>query len=154
MTTSLADDVLYLLQRSCRRAISTSNINSVLAVLSVAINLVSNKYLEALQQKMREPNLGAKLFLGGTAVSKSGTEITTALNDMDVSVEDVLKLWHEVEEQCAEITPEILKEISESRNRGEKPENNMQMYILTCTFDMLCLLMFFFTLHISGVSYC
>ncbi|KAL9258620.1 Bystin-like protein [Drosera capensis] len=36
------------------------------------------------------------------------------------------------------ITREILKELSESRNRGEKSENDMQMYILTCTYDNLC----------------
>ncbi|GAB2300581.1 Golgi transport complex subunit 4 [Dionaea muscipula] len=105
LTTSMVDDVFYVLQSCCRRAISTSNINSVLAVLSGAINLLSNEYLEALQQKMREPNLGAKLFLGGVGVEKTGTEIATALNNMDVSAEYVLKLRHEIEEQCAELFP-------------------------------------------------
>ncbi|KAL9274145.1 Conserved oligomeric Golgi complex subunit 4-like protein [Drosera capensis] len=105
LTTSMVDDVFYLLQSCCRRAISTSNINSVLAVLSGASNLLSNEYLEALQQNMREPNLGAKLFLGGAGVAKTGAEIATALNNMDVSSEYVLKLRYEIEEQCAEIFP-------------------------------------------------
>lgn len=105
LTTSMVDDVFYVLQSCCRRAISTSNINSVLAVLSGAINLLSNEYQEALQQKMREPNLGAKLFLGGVSVQKTGIDIATALNNMDVSSEYVLKLRHEIEEQCAEIFP-------------------------------------------------
>ncbi|KAG9452153.1 hypothetical protein H6P81_005057 [Aristolochia fimbriata] len=103
LTTSMVDDVFYVLQSCCRRAISTSNINSVLAVLSASINLLSNEYHEALQQKMREPNLGAKLFLGGVGVQKTGTEIATALNNMDVSSEYVLKLKQEIEEQCAEV---------------------------------------------------
>lgn len=104
LTTSMVDDVFYVLQSCLRRAISTSNISSVIAVLSGASSLLSNEYHEALQQKMREPNLGAKLFLGGVGVQKTGTEITTALNNMDVSGEYVLKLKHEIEEQCAEVS--------------------------------------------------
>ncbi|KAI3853053.1 hypothetical protein MKX03_033076 [Papaver bracteatum] len=105
LTTSMVDDVFYVLQSCCRRAISTSSMNSVLAILSGAMNLLSNEYQEALQHKMREPNLGAKLFLGGVGVQKTGTEIATALNNMDVSGEYVLKLRHGIEEQCAEIFP-------------------------------------------------
>jgi hypothetical protein len=104
LTTSMVDDVFYVLQSCLRRAISTSNISSVVAVLSGASSLLSNEYHEALQQKMREPNLGARLFLGGVGVQKTGTEIATALNNMDVSSEYVLKLKHEIEEQCAEVS--------------------------------------------------
>ncbi|MCL7041635.1 hypothetical protein MKW94_009901 [Papaver nudicaule] len=105
LTTSMVDDAFYVLQSCCRRAISTSGMNSVLAILSGAMNLLSNEYQEALQHKMREPNLGAKLFLGGVGVQKTGTEIATALNNMDVSGEYVLKLRQGIEEQCAEIFP-------------------------------------------------
>ncbi|KAK7354864.1 hypothetical protein VNO80_20415 [Phaseolus coccineus] len=105
LTTSMVDDVFYVLQSCLRRAISTSNISSVVAVLSGASSLLSNEYHEALQQKIREPNLGAKLFFGGVGVQKTGTEIATALNNMDVSSEYVLKLKHEIEEQCAEVFP-------------------------------------------------
>ncbi|XP_072956166.1 conserved oligomeric Golgi complex subunit 4 [Typha angustifolia] len=105
LTTSMVDDVFYVLQSCCRRAISTSSINSVLAVLSGTINLLSNEYQDALQLKMREPNLGAKLFLGGVGVQKTGTEIATALNNIDVSSEYVLKLRHEIEEQSLEAFP-------------------------------------------------
>nr|GMD36412.1 conserved oligomeric Golgi complex subunit 4 [Ipomoea batatas] len=102
LTTSMVDDVFYVLQSCCQRSISTSNINSVIAVLSSAVSLLGGEYSEALQQKTREPNLGAKLFLGGVGVQKTGTEIATALNNMDVSSEYVLKLRHEIEEQCTE----------------------------------------------------
>lgn len=104
LTTSMVDDVFYVLQSCLRRAISTSNISSVVAVLSGASSLLSNEYHEASQQKMREPNLGAKLFFGGVGVHKTGTDIATALNNMDVSSEYVLKLKHEIEEQCAEVS--------------------------------------------------
>ncbi|BAT80363.1 hypothetical protein LR48_Vigan635s005500 [Vigna angularis] len=107
LTTSMVDDVFYVLQSCLRRAISTSNISSVVAVLSGASSLLGNEYNEALQQKIREPNLGAKLFFGGVGVQKTGTEIATALNNMDVSSEYVLKLKHEIEEQCAEVFPAL-----------------------------------------------
>ncbi|XP_020273551.1 conserved oligomeric Golgi complex subunit 4-like [Asparagus officinalis] len=105
LTTSMVDDVFFVLQSCCRRAISTGSMNSVFAVLSGATSLLSNEYQEALQQKMREPNLGAKLFLGGVGVQKTGTEIATALNNIDVSAEYVLKLRHEIEEQCGQVFP-------------------------------------------------
>ncbi|MBA0723209.1 hypothetical protein Golax_003812, partial [Gossypium laxum] len=105
LTTSMVDDVFYVLQSCLRRAISTSNISSVVAVLSGASSLLNNEYNEALQLKLREPNLGAKLFLGGDGVQKTGTEIATALNNIDLSSEYVLKLKHEIEEQCAEVFP-------------------------------------------------
>ncbi|CAI9274724.1 unnamed protein product [Lactuca saligna] len=105
LTTSMVDDVFYVLQSCCRRSISTSNINSVIAALSSAVSLLGGEYNDALQQKMREPNLGGKLFLGGVGVQKTGIDISTALNNMDVSSEYALKLKHEIEEQCAEIYP-------------------------------------------------
>ncbi|XP_047308759.1 conserved oligomeric Golgi complex subunit 4-like [Impatiens glandulifera] len=107
LTTSMVDDVFYLLQSCCRRSISTSNMNSVIAVLSNAVSLLGNEYSEVLQQKVREPNLGAKLFLGGVGVQETGTEIATALNNMDVSCEYALKLKQEIEEQCAEVFPAL-----------------------------------------------
>ncbi|KAG2597982.1 hypothetical protein PVAP13_5KG309642 [Panicum virgatum] len=103
LTTSMVDDIFYVLQSCCRRAASTASINSVLAVLGGATSLLSNEYQEALQWRMREPNLGAKLFLGGVGVQKIGEEIATALNNMDISSEYVLKLRHEIEELCAEV---------------------------------------------------
>ncbi|KAK9275381.1 hypothetical protein L1049_022645 [Liquidambar formosana] len=143
LTTSMVDDVFYVLQSCCRRAISTSNINSVIAVLSGASSLLANEYHEALQQKMREPNLGAKLFLGGVGVQKTGTEIATALNNMDVSGEYVLKLRHEIEEQCVEVFPapadrervkSCLSELGEMSNSFKQALNSgMEQLVATVT---------------------
>ncbi|KAD4982576.1 hypothetical protein R6Q59_002186 [Mikania micrantha] len=104
LTTSMVDDVFYVLQSCCRRSIYTSNISSVIAALSSAVSLLGGEYNDALQQKMREPNLGGKLFLGGV-VQKTGVDIATALNNIDVSSEYALKLRHEIEEQSAEVFP-------------------------------------------------
>lgn len=141
LTTSMVDDVFYVLQSCCRRSISTFNIHSVIAILSNAVSLLGSEYNEALQQKMREPNLGAKLFLGGSAVQKTGSEIATALNDMDVSSEYALKLRHEIEEQCAEVFPapadrervkSCLSELNEMSNTFKKALNmGMEQLVAT-----------------------
>nr|XP_043625780.1 conserved oligomeric Golgi complex subunit 4-like [Erigeron canadensis] len=104
-TTSMVNDVFYVLRDSCHRSRSTSNINSVIATLSGAVSLLAGEYTDALQQKMREPNLVGKLFLGGVGVQKTGIDIATALNNMDVSSEYALKLRHEIEEKCAKVFP-------------------------------------------------
>ncbi|KAG8390718.1 hypothetical protein BUALT_Bualt01G0112600 [Buddleja alternifolia] len=143
LTTSMVDDVFYVLQSCCRRAISTSNISSVIAVLSSAVSLLGGEYNEALQQKMREPNLAAKLFLGGVGVQKTGTEIATALNNMDVSSEYALKLRHEIEEQCQEAFPapadrertkSCLSELNEMSSSFKKTLNvGMEQLVATVT---------------------
>lgn len=143
LTTSMVDDVFYVLQSCCRRSISTSNINSVIAILSSAVSLLGSEYNEALQQKMREPNLGGKLFLGGVGVQKTGTEIATSLNNMDVSSEYALKLRHEIEEQCAEVFPapadrervkSCLSELGEMSNSFKKALNvGMEQLVSTVT---------------------
>ncbi|CAL0302196.1 unnamed protein product [Lupinus luteus] len=143
LTTSMVDDVFYVLQSCLRRAISTSNISSVIAVLSGASSLLTNEYQEALQQKIREPNLGAKLFFGGVGVQKTGTEIATALNNIDVSSEYVLKLKYEIEEQCAEVFPapadrekvkSCLSEMGESSNAFKQALNaGIEQLVATIT---------------------
>lgn len=103
ITTSMVDDVFYVLQTCSRRAISTSNIQAVLAVLNRVNDLLNNEYKEALLRKIREPNLAVKLFVGGVGVAKTGTEVAAALNNVDLSAEYVVKLKHEIEDQCSEV---------------------------------------------------
>ncbi|KAE8685642.1 Conserved oligomeric Golgi complex subunit 4 [Hibiscus syriacus] len=143
LTTSMVDDVFYVLQSCLRRAISTSNISSVVAVLSGASSLLNNEYYEAMQLKLSEPNLGAKLFLGGVGVQKTGTEIATALNNIDLSSEYVLKLKHEIEEQCAEVFPapaerervkSCLSELADLSNTFKQAQNaGMEQLVATVT---------------------
>ncbi|KAJ7280500.1 hypothetical protein O6H91_Y371800 [Diphasiastrum complanatum] len=105
LTTSMVDDVFFVLQSCCRRAVCTMNVQSVLAVLNCGINLLNNEFKEALLRKIREPNLASRLFLGGAGVPKTGSEISTALNNADISAEYAIKLRHEIEEQCNEAFP-------------------------------------------------
>ncbi|KAI3870525.1 hypothetical protein MKX03_022718 [Papaver bracteatum] len=120
LTTSMVDDVFYVLKSSCTRAIRTSGMNSLLAILSGAMNLLSNEYQEALQHKMREPNLGAKLFLGGVGVQKTGTEIATALNNMDVSGEYVFPAPSDLEKikSCLSELGEMSTGFKQALNSG------------------------------------
>lgn len=106
LTTSMVDDVFYILQNCARRAISTGNVQPVLAALNCVSNLLNNEYREALQWKLREPNLATKLFTVAGAVSaKTGSEVATALNNVDVSAEYVIKLRHDIEEHCGQVFP-------------------------------------------------
>ncbi|GAQ80078.1 Golgi transport complex protein [Klebsormidium nitens] len=103
LTTSMVDDVFYILQNCARRAISTGSVQCVCYCLNTANNLLGNEYKEALHRKTREPALAAKLFAGAAAAPKSGAEIATALNNVDVSAEYVQKLRNELDEFCAEM---------------------------------------------------
>lgn len=103
LTTSMVDDVFYVLQSCTRRAISTSNIRSVLQVINHTGTLLNNDFSEALQRKIREPSLFLKLFSQGVAVTKVGIEVATALNNVDVSAEYVGKLKHDIEEHSYEV---------------------------------------------------
>lgn len=42
--------------------------------------------------------------LGGIGVENTGTEIAISLNNMDASREYILKLKHEMQEQCTEVS--------------------------------------------------
>jgi hypothetical protein len=105
LTTSMVDDVFYVLQQCTRRAISTLNLQSVLATVNNAVNLLNNEYIEALRRKLREPNLAGKPYAGGSGVQlKLGNEVAVALNDVDVSAEYIVKLRHDLEEHCTEVS--------------------------------------------------
>ena len=104
MTTSMVDDAFYVLQSCTRRAISTSSLLSVLQIINATAVLLNNDFSEALQRKIREPSLFLKLFSGGVAQQKVGTEVSTALNNVDVSAEYVGKLKHDIEEHAFEVS--------------------------------------------------
>lgn len=108
MTTSMVDDVFYVLQSCSRRAISTTNLQSVLQIINHAAALLNNDFSEALERKIREPNLFLKIFSAGVAVMKAGTEASTALNNVDVSAEYVGKLKHDIEEHSFEVSHSCL----------------------------------------------
>jgi hypothetical protein len=82
---------------------SPGSVQCVCYCLNTANNLLGNEFKEALHRKTREPNLAAKLFSGAGAAPKSGAEIATALNNVDVSAEYVQKLRHELDEFCGEV---------------------------------------------------
>jgi len=104
MTTSMVDDVFYVLQSCTRRAISTSSLKSVLQIINNTAALLNNDFSEALQRKIREPSLFLKLFSAGVASLKAGTEVSTALNNVDVSAEYVGKLKVDIEEHSFEVS--------------------------------------------------
>lgn len=110
LTTSMVDDVFYILQNSSRRAISTANVHPVLASLNNINTFLNGEFKEALLNKLREPNLASRLFsVAGGGVPKTGAEITLALNNADVSAEYSLKLRQDIDENCQEVSRDSLQ---------------------------------------------
>nr|CAD1817104.1 unnamed protein product [Ananas comosus var. bracteatus] len=115
LTTSMVDDVFFVLQ-SCLSGSTAGEDEGA--------------------------QFGAKLFLGGVGVQKTGMEIATALNNIDVSAEYVLKLQHGIE-QCAEAFPALadrekvkscLSELAEISNTFKKILNaGMEQLVATVT---------------------
>ncbi|KAL2609822.1 hypothetical protein R1flu_028395 [Riccia fluitans] len=101
-TTSMVDDCFYVLQTCSRRAVSTANSQAVLATLNHVVDILNNEYKEALLRKINLPNLAGRLFSAGVGSVKMGTEVAASLNNVDISAEYVIKLKHEIEEQCLE----------------------------------------------------
>lgn len=58
LMTSMVEDVFFILQISCHGSIFSSNIDSVIQVLSKSVSLLGSDYKEALQKNVKEPYLG------------------------------------------------------------------------------------------------
>ena len=119
LTSSMVDDVFYILLASGRRAGATGSLQCVCAVLNHLNNLLSNEFRDALGAKLRGamPRLLAAAAAaaaasgggggtpGGGAQRPAGADAAAALNNADVSADYVLKLKHELDEALGELFP-------------------------------------------------
>lgn len=126
-TTSMVDDCFYILQNCARRAVSTGSMQPVLAIISAVGGVLNNEYRDALQRRLKEPNLATRLLAGatggvGAAVGvgsqpgggqKVGSDVAAALNNVDVSSEYTLKLRQEIEDLCNEVTTSLFFPVRE-----------------------------------------
>lgn len=116
LTTSMVDDVFYILQTCSRRAAATGSVQCVCAAFNHVNNLLANEYRQALASKLH----GAAERLLASSAPAPGPDapppLTTPpevlageagamLNDADVSADYVLKLKREMEETTAELFP-------------------------------------------------
>eukprot|EP00898_Chlorokybus_atmophyticus_P002420 jgi/Chlat1/3179/Chrsp22S03409 len=112
LTSSMVDDVFFVLHKCGARAAATSSPQCAAAVLNFCNNTLANEFLAAVRRKIaaNPPGsvgklLGAQLS-GSSGVSSMrvpATEFATALNNADVSAEYVVKLKQQLEDYCNEI---------------------------------------------------
>eukprot|EP00963_Diacronema_lutheri_P014079 scaffold2858_cov659-Pavlova_lutheri.AAC.50 len=106
LTTSMVDDVFYILKKCGRRAIASGNVQCILATLSFAANTLTNKYKEKLAQEVR--GRATKLLADAPAeyglppAEEAGMH-AAPMNDLDVSAEYAEKLRRELEEFAMEV---------------------------------------------------
>ncbi|CAI6007143.1 unnamed protein product [Closterium sp. NIES-64] len=109
-TSSMVDDVFFILQNGTRRAVATSFLPAAAAVLAATAAVLRADLRDALQRRLREPNLAARLLASvaaSAAAGGGGSEATLALalNNADVSAEYAMKLKQEAEEYSLEVFP-------------------------------------------------
>jgi hypothetical protein len=106
LTSSMVDDVFYILLKCGRRAGAAGSVQCCCAVLNHVANLLSNEYREALAAKLRgAPARLLAAALGAPGAPGGGADAAAAaaayLNDADVSSEYVAKLRAQLEEHAA-----------------------------------------------------
>lgn len=113
-TSSMADDIFFVLQKCTRRAFSSGNVDGACAVLNNASSLLLTEYRNHLQLRLKTPATPPSLDLTGMLQGKSrATEHResdtgraahmVALNDVEVSIENIQKLTKELQVECAKL---------------------------------------------------
>lgn len=106
LTTSMVDDVFYILKKCGRRAIASGNLQCVLATLNFTANILTNKYKEKLAHEAR--GRATKLMADappeyGLPPAEGAGGHAAPMNDLDVSAEYAEKLRRELEEFAMEV---------------------------------------------------
>mmetsp|Transcript_65552 Transcript_65552/g.207305 ORF Transcript_65552/g.207305 Transcript_65552/m.207305 type:complete len:758 (-) Transcript_65552:47-2320(-) len=108
-TSSMVDDVFFVLQRCGHRSVSTANSQCVVAGLTQVNNLLSNTFKEALASNIKAGGGAARLLGCGPGMPSEGVltqgarEHAAALNGADVSADYVLKLVQALEKYAGEV---------------------------------------------------
>ncbi|XP_064393450.1 conserved oligomeric Golgi complex subunit 4-like isoform X2 [Halichondria panicea] len=116
LTSSMADDIFFVLQKCTRRAFASCNVDGACAMLNHASSLLMEEYLELLRGRLKASLPSTGLDFSGiiqsqlqssrsgasdNEASKPSTSI--ALNDMEVSIENLTKLTNELQDECSKL---------------------------------------------------
>ncbi|XP_032219195.1 conserved oligomeric Golgi complex subunit 4 isoform X2 [Nematostella vectensis] len=111
VTSSMVDDVFFIVQKSVRRSLSSSCVDAVCAMLNHASSLLSSEYCDVLKTKVKAgfPTGGldlsgmfqGKIQVASTAESEAGRKaFLVILNNLEVSSENIQKLKKYLEAEC------------------------------------------------------
>jgi hypothetical protein len=109
-TSSLVDDVFYVLQKSLRRSMSTCNVNIICAVLNNASSLLQSEYKDHFKQQLKVLAPSSSIDFGGMLQGKSASsqaqkkQFLVMLNNIDVSGEYLKKLAEDLQVECVKVT--------------------------------------------------
>jgi len=120
LTSSMADDIFFVLQKCTRRAFTSSNVDGACAMLNHASSLLLIDYREVLQSRLKASMPSTGLDFSGMLQSKlqssrssggdsDATKLssTIALNDIEVSIENVQKLMKELQAECTKMVGQV-----------------------------------------------
>lgn len=114
-TSSMADDIFFVLQKCTRRAFSSGNVDGACAVLNNASSLLLTEFRNQLQLRLQtSPTTSTTLDLTGMLQGKSraperrenevgGASYMVALNDVEVSMNNIQKLAGELQAEGAKL---------------------------------------------------
>jgi hypothetical protein len=114
-TSSMADDIFFVLQKCTRRAFSSGNVDGACAVLNNASSLLLTEFRSQLQLRLQaSPTTSTTLDLTGMLQGKSraperrenevgGASYMVALNDVEVSMNNIQKLAGELQAEGAKL---------------------------------------------------
>ncbi|XP_057291059.1 conserved oligomeric Golgi complex subunit 4-like [Hydractinia symbiolongicarpus] len=113
LTSSMVDDVFFVLQKSLRRTLSTSNINIICAVLNNASSIAMTEYKDMLKAKLKATGFPSStidlsgMFQGKLQLQTNISELLEAkknflivLNNIDTSGEYLQKLVDDIKIEC------------------------------------------------------
>eukprot|EP00959_Pyramimonas_sp_CCMP1952_P188708 3947002-Pyramimonas_sp.AAC.1 len=116
LTSSMVDDVFYILQKCARRTLGASSVQCVCAGLNNLNNILGAQYMQALASRVRggagrlvqglvAPPAPPPTGASSTPAKIPGLEHAVAINGCDVSAEYVVKLRRELEGYVGEVFP-------------------------------------------------
>lgn len=116
VTSSMVDDVFFIVQKAVRRALSSSSVDGTCAMLNHACALLSSDYRDVLTSRLKAGFPSGSLDFSGMLQGKiqvgySSTAENTAarkaflvtLNNLEVSSDNILKLKKDLEVECERI---------------------------------------------------
>jgi hypothetical protein len=114
-TSSMADDIFFVLQKCTRRAFSSGNVDGACAVLNNASSLLLTEYRNQLQLRLKTSSTSStSLDLTGMLQGKSratewresdvgGPSYMVALNDAEISISNIQKLTSELQAESVKL---------------------------------------------------
>ncbi|XP_074617443.1 conserved oligomeric Golgi complex subunit 4-like isoform X1 [Acropora palmata] len=116
VTSSMVDDVFFIVQKAVRRALSSSSVDGTCAMLNHACALLSSDYRDVLTSRLKAGFPSGSLDFSGMLQGKiqvgysSTAENTVArkaflvtLNNLEVSSDNIVKLKKDLEVECERI---------------------------------------------------